>query len=57
MSVTRVVDERVLIPISAEKPAGEDLRALKDWVAIKKANSALLTIAISTLENRAPFMA
>ena len=41
MSVTRVVDERVLIPISAEKPAGEDLRALKDWVAIKKAKPNL----------------
>jgi type VI secretion system protein ImpA len=41
MSVTRVVDERVLIPISAEKPAGEDLRALKDWVEIKKAKPNL----------------
>ena len=41
MSMTRVVDERVLIPISAEKPAGEDLRALKDWVEIKKAKPNL----------------
>jgi type VI secretion system protein ImpA len=37
MPVTRVVDEGVLSPISAEKPAGEDLRALRDWVEIKKA--------------------
>lgn len=41
MSMTRVVDERVLIPISAEKPAGDDLRALKDWVEIKKAKPNL----------------
>jgi type VI secretion system protein ImpA len=41
MSVTRVVDERVLIPISAEKPGGEDLRPLKDWVEIKKAKPNL----------------
>ena len=33
----RVVDERVLTPISEQKPAGEDLRALKDWVEIRKA--------------------
>jgi type VI secretion system protein ImpA len=31
----------VLSPISAEKPAGEDLRALKDWVEIKKARPNL----------------
>jgi len=37
MSVSRVVDERVLTPISEQKPAGEDLRALKDWVEIRKA--------------------
>ena len=41
MSVTRVVDERVLAPISVEKPAGEDLRALKEWVEIKKAKPNL----------------
>jgi type VI secretion system protein ImpA len=41
MPVTRVVDEGVLAPISAEKPAGEDLRALKDWVEIKKARPNL----------------
>jgi type VI secretion system protein ImpA len=41
MPVTRLVDEGVLAPISAEKPAGEDLRALKDWVEIKKARPNL----------------
>jgi type VI secretion system protein ImpA len=41
MSVTRVIDERVLTPISTEKPAGEDLRALKDWVDIRKARPNL----------------
>jgi type VI secretion system protein ImpA len=41
MPVTRVVDEGVLSPISAEKPAGEDLRALRDWVEIKKARPNL----------------
>jgi type VI secretion system protein ImpA len=41
MSVTRVIDERVLVPISVEKPAGDDLRALKDWVEIKKAKPNL----------------
>lgn len=37
MPVSRVVDERVLAPISEQKPAGEDLRVLKDWVEIRKA--------------------
>ena len=37
MPVSRVVDERVLVPISDQKPAGEDLRGLKDWVEIRKA--------------------
>jgi type VI secretion system protein ImpA len=37
MPVSRVVDERVLTPISEQKPAGDDLRALKDWVEIRKA--------------------
>lgn len=37
MPVIRVVDERVLAPISEEKPSGVDLRALKDWVEIRKA--------------------
>jgi type VI secretion system protein ImpA len=41
MPVTRLVDEGVLVPISGEKPAGEDLRALKDWVEIKKARPNL----------------
>jgi type VI secretion system protein ImpA len=41
MPVTRVVDEGVLAPISAGKPAGEDLRALRDWVEIKKARPNL----------------
>jgi type VI secretion system ImpA family protein len=41
MSLTRVVDERVLAPIPGEKPAGEDLRALKDWVEIRKARPNL----------------
>src|ERR1051326_6378150 len=41
MSPTRVVDELILLPISAEKPAGEDLRGLKDWVEIKKARPNL----------------
>lgn len=36
MPVSRVVDERVLTPIPGEKPAGQDLRALKDWVEIRK---------------------
>jgi type VI secretion system ImpA family protein len=35
------VDERVLTPISTEKPSGEDLRALKDWVDIRKARPNL----------------
>ena len=37
MPVSRVIDERVLTPISELKPAGDDLRALKDWVEIRKA--------------------
>jgi type VI secretion system ImpA family protein len=37
MPVSRVVDERVLTPISEQKPAGDDLRALRDWVDIRKA--------------------
>src|SRR5690348_2487189 len=37
MSVSRVVDEHVLAPISEQKPAGDDLRAVKDWVEIRKA--------------------
>lgn len=37
MSASRVVDEQVLAPISEQKPAGDDLRALKDWVEIRKA--------------------
>lgn len=37
MPVSRLVDERVLTPISEQKPAGDDLRALKDWVDIRKA--------------------
>jgi type VI secretion system protein ImpA len=37
MPGSRVVDERVLAPISEQKPAGDDLRALKDWVEIRKA--------------------
>lgn len=37
MPDSRVVDERVLAPISEQKPSGEDLRALKDWVEIRKA--------------------
>ncbi len=36
MPVSRVVDERILTPISEKKPAGEDLRSLKDWVEIRK---------------------
>ena len=39
--VSRVVDERVLAPISREKPAGEDLRSMKDWVDIRKAKPNL----------------
>jgi len=41
MTSTRVVDERVLAPISQQKPAGDDLRALKDWVEIRKARPNL----------------
>jgi type VI secretion system ImpA family protein len=37
MPVSRVVDERVLVLISEQKPAGDDLRALKEWVEIRKA--------------------
>lgn len=37
MSVSRVVDERVLAPISAEKPSGEDLSSSAEWVAIRRA--------------------
>lgn len=37
MPGSRLVDERVLTPISEQKPAGDDLRALKDWVEIRKA--------------------
>jgi len=37
MPDSRIVDERVLVPISESKPSGEDLRALKDWVEIRKA--------------------
>lgn len=36
MPVSRLIDERVLTPISEQKPAGDDLRALKDWVDIRK---------------------
>jgi type VI secretion system protein ImpA len=41
MPVSRIVDERVLAPISEQKPAGDDLRALKDWVEIRKARPNL----------------
>lgn len=41
MSITRIIDERVLDPISEEKPAGVDLRGLKDWVEIRKARPNL----------------
>jgi len=34
---SRLVDEQVLAPISENKPAGDDLRALRDWVDIRKA--------------------
>jgi type VI secretion system ImpA family protein len=37
MPLSRVVDERVLVPISEQKAAGDDLRGLKDWVEIRKA--------------------
>jgi type VI secretion system protein ImpA len=37
MPDSRVVNDRVLVPISERKPAGDDLRALKDWVEIRKA--------------------
>ena len=37
MPASRVVDERVLSPISEQKPSGDDLRSLKDWVEIRKA--------------------
>lgn len=33
--MTRVVDERVLTPISEARPCGEDLRGLRDWVALR----------------------
>ncbi|MBZ5653774.1 MAG: type VI secretion system ImpA family N-terminal domain-containing protein [Acidobacteriia bacterium] len=45
MTLTRVVDERVLAPISQQKPAGDDLRALKDWVEIRKARPNLTDTA------------
>lgn len=35
--MTRVVDERVLTPISEARPCGEDLRGLRDWVALRAA--------------------
>jgi len=41
MPVSRVVDERVLAPISEKSPAGDDLRALRDWVEIRKARPNL----------------
>src|SRR5215471_5933437 len=37
MPTPRVIDERVLAPISAARPAGEDLSAAADWIAIRKA--------------------
>jgi len=36
MLMTRLVDERILIPISPDKPCGADLRGVKDWVEIRK---------------------
>src|ERR1700722_4936456 len=36
MPMTRLVDERILIPISPDKPCGEDWRGMKDWVEIRK---------------------
>ncbi len=45
MSVTHMVDEHVLDPIPGEKPAGVDLRALKDWVEIRKARPNLNDLA------------
>jgi len=41
MSSTRTVDEAVLAPVPGGKPAGEDLRALRDWVEIRKARPNL----------------
>lgn len=39
--MARVIDEGVLTPLPGAKPAGEDLRALKDWVEIRKARPNL----------------
>lgn len=45
MSISRTIDERILNPISEEKPSGVDLRALKDWVEIRKARPNLNDLA------------
>jgi type VI secretion system protein ImpA len=41
VSVERVVDEAILLPISSQKPCGDDLRAMKDWVEIRKARPSV----------------
>jgi type VI secretion system protein ImpA len=41
MPTSRLIDERILAPISEQQPAGEDLRALKDWVDIRRARPNL----------------
>jgi type VI secretion system ImpA family protein len=45
MPVIRVVDEGILTPISKEKPCGDDLRAMRDWVEIRKTRPNLDDVA------------
>ena len=44
MSSPRVIDERVLAPIVGARPAGDDLSASADWVAIRKARPNLYDV-------------
>jgi type VI secretion system protein ImpA len=45
MPLTRLVDERILLPIAPDKPCGEDLRGAKDWVEIRRSKPNLDDLA------------
>jgi len=45
MPTPRVISDELLVPISADKPAGGDLRATQEWVDLRKARPNPLEVA------------
>jgi type VI secretion system protein ImpA len=45
MSSSRVIDEKILAPISAARPAGDDISGMADWVTIKNSRPNLYDVA------------